>query len=186
MLDVLLTPEEEAYCRERGLAVNANKARLGMGKGGSAARYGDLDADANRVNSFRAECATAKALGLPYSVSILKGGDGGVDLRLKAPTVYGDTVQVKWRAERDRDIATDGLDVSKDLRADIYVLAWPGPMERYITLVGWATYDDWYFRIWDRETRRPPVRMRGYKYEILWQELRPMAELIEEARRQAA
>jgi hypothetical protein len=182
MLDVLLTDAEEAYCLQAGLAVNGNKERLGVGRGGGGSRYADLDADANRVNSFRAECALAKVLGIPYSIEILSGGDGGVDLRLPVPCSHGQTLQMKWRGERNRDIATDGLNFHRDLKCDIYVLAWPSVTLLDVTLVGFCTKRDWLKRI----LARPPVRMRGDKWEMKYQDLRPIAGLIRAVERVAA
>lgn len=177
MLDVVLTDAEEGQCRVWGLAINANKERHGMTRTRNNARYQDLDGDQNRINPLRSELAVAKTLGIPYGVAIHKGGDGGVDLRLPVPCRYGQTIQVKWRGERRRDLATETSgNLSKDLRADIYVLTWPGPEGCAVTLVGFATMEDWKKRIFSR----PAVWMRGEKWELKWDsELRPMEMLID-------
>ena len=182
MLDVLLTEAEERQCRKWGLAINANKERHGMTRTKGNERYADLDGDSSRVSAIRSELAVAKALGIPYTVKIHKGGDGGIDLRLTEPCYYGETVQVKWRGERERDLATDTLNIRKDLRADIYVLTWPGEGGA-ITLVGFAVWEDWVRRFRSRN----PVYMRGEKWELRWHdELRPVEGLIEAAGRMAA
>lgn len=179
MLDILLSEAEEAQCRKWGLAINANKHRLGKGRGGGK-RYEGIDEDASRINAIRSEYAVAKALGVLYSVDILPGGDGGVDITLPVPCRFGKTVQVKWRSERGRDLATDTSgNLSKDLRADMYVLTWPGIEAGYITLVGFATMDDWKKRVFSR----PAIYMRGEKWELKPSELRPITTLIDAVRK---
>jgi len=180
MLDILLSEAEEEQCKAWGLAINANKKRLGLKKT-HGSRYDDIDIDVSRVNAVRSERAVAKALGVLYSVEILPGGDGGVDLTLPVPCRFGRTVQVKWRRERERDLATETSgNLSKDLRADIYVLTWPATVDRLITLVGFATMDDWKKRVFSR----PAVWMRGEKWELKWDtELRPITTLIDAVRK---
>jgi hypothetical protein len=181
VLDILLSESEEAQCREWGLAINANKERLGKGRRGSGNRYEGIDADVSRINAIRSEYAVAKALGVLYDCEILPGGDGGVDVTLPVPCRFGKTVQVKWRSERERDLATETSgNLARDLRADIYILTWPGAVDRYITLVGFATMDDWRKRVFSR----PAVWMRGEKWELRWKtELRPMQTLVEAVRK---
>ena len=163
MLDVELTEAEVKAAYDAAVAINDHKAYLK--KPGNSHLYVDDPLDA-RVKSFCAETAVAKVLGIPAPAwPILDGGDRKIDLTLPD----GQTVQVKYRGERGRDIATEGLDFWDELRADYYVLVWPGREPgRIFTVVGWATREDFFRRVTDR----PPVRMRGRKWEIRWQDLR--------------
>lgn len=143
--------------------------------------------------------AVAKLLGVPYSAtgshepvptgnacSAEQGSEAGAG---SAPGQHyedytkctltlpdGRAVQVKYRGKRGWDLATDYTDkLHKELRADIYVLVWPGEAEGVYTLVGYCTQDDWKERI---VSPRPPIFLRGYRYEIRWPDLRPISELM--------
>lgn len=179
MIEVFLTAQEEAHAAEIARQINANKDRLG--KPHREWKKG-IDPYQIRRDSCRAELAFSKVVGLDWDPPILPGGDGKIDITLPWPTRYGATVQIKWRSEPERDLATEGLDFWDELRADIYVLAWPGQAGS-IVLAGWATRIDF----WDRIFSRPPVRMLGRKYELRWQdELYPIETLIEEIERAKA
>lgn len=174
MIEVLLSRAEERQCIDWAMAINDNKERLGKGRSGNR-RFNGADPDQSRIDAIRSECALAKVLGLPYSVEVYDGGDGGVDLWLPELTPLGRSIQVKWRSEPERDIATDTLNFHKDLKADIYVLTWPGA-GRKITLVGYCTKKDFIKRILER----PPDRLLGFKWAMKWDsELRPIEELID-------
>jgi hypothetical protein len=171
VIEIALTASEEKQCVQWAMAINAHKAALG--KRGSR-RYEGGDPDANRIAAIRSEYAVAKALKLPYSVEIYDGGDGGVDLWFPASTAVGRSIQIKWRGEPGRDLATDSLNFHKDLRADIYVLCWPG-RDNQIALVGWCTRKDFLRRI----LARPPDRLLGLKWAMRPADLRPIELLIE-------
>lgn len=183
MIDVLLSEEDEAKAAAAAAAVNANKDRIG--KPNTAWKPGQ-DPLKMRRDSFRAELAVARFLGLDLEWEILDGGDDKIDIHLPHPVwmlddggsgVEAKTVQVKHRGERRRDLATDGLGFFRELKADIYVLAWPAEEGDAITLVGWCTRRDFFNRI----TSRAPIRMLGDKYEMKWEtELRDMRDLLGE------
>src|SRR5690348_13705261 len=173
MIEILLTHDEETQCEKWGIAINDHKEAIGKSRAGSK-RYEGLDPDLARVSAIRSELAVAKILGLPYDVKIFDGGDGGVDLWLDAPIELGRSIQVKWRSEAERDIATDGLNFHHDLKSDIYVLTWPGKGRR-ICIVGYCTKADYIKRILEKA----PDRLRGLKYAIKWQDLRPIEELVQ-------
>lgn len=183
VIDVTLTPEEDSKAAAAALAVNENKERLGK----PTRQWGAKAPDAFdiRYQSFRAELAVAKVLGLAHTGwEILAGGDGKIDLTVPFPTRLGTTIQVKYRGERNRDLATEGIYFWRELKCAIYVVAWPGPTGS-VTLAGWCTRGDFL----DRIVSRPPVRMLGEKWEMRWQDLRPMSQLVEEvahARAEAA
>jgi hypothetical protein len=168
MIEVLLSRAEERYCQEMAKAINDNKKALGK-----TSSFRGTDPDKSRFDALRSECAVAKVLGLPYTVEIYAGGDGGVDLWLNELTSLGRSVQVKWRGEPEKDLATDGLNFHHDLKADIYVLTWPG-VGRKIVLAGYCTKADFIKRI----LARPPDRMLGLKYAYKWQDLKPIEDLI--------
>lgn len=170
MIDVQLSVDERHRAAAAALAVNDNKARLG--NPGSSDKYG-VDPFDSRYQSFCAEIAVSKVLGIPEPAwPLYAGGDGKVDLR----TADGASVQVKYRGERQRDLATEGLDFWSELKADIYVLVWPGlEGAGSYTVVGWCTRKDFFSRV----TERPPVRMKGLKYELRWQDLHPALTLGE-------
>ena len=177
MVDVYLTPDEEAHAADIAREINANKARLHKKP---RVWNPKVDADTMRLQAMRSELALSKVLGLPWHPAILPGGDGKIDIRLPVPTRYGQTIQVKMRTERERDLATDTLNFWDELRADIYVLVWPTADGGGLTLVGWCQAADF----WERIFSRPPVRMAGYKYEMKWdEELYDMDLLIEEVKR---
>lgn len=175
MIEIELTPEEESQCLAWAVAIQQRKLELGR----KSRRYaGTLDdVEVHRL-AFRAELALAKALGIPLSVEVLDGNDGGIDLVLPVPIPEGVTVDVKWRSERERDLATDGLNFHYELRADLYVLAWPGDEDR-VCLVGYCTRGEFLYRV----LSRPPVRLRGWRYEMRWQELHPIEELLAKVER---
>lgn len=192
MIQVTLTPTQEQMARQAAEAVNANKARLG--KAATVFLKEGNDSLSIRIASFRAELAVATALGIDHpGWAVLAGGDGKIDLTLPYPARPGQTIQVKWRGEPERDLATEGLRFWDELVADIYVLTWPGlpradgaqsaeltrPGDAgAITVVGWCTLDDFLHRI----IARAPVRMRGEKWEVRWQDLHPIETLIAEVR----
>lgn len=186
MIQVTLTPTQEQMARQAAEAVNANKARLG--KAATVFQKEGNDSLSIRIASFRAELAVATALGIEHpGWAVLAGGDGKIDLTLPSRTRPGQTIQVKWRGEPERDLATEGLRFWDELVADIYVLTWPGlpPVDGEppgqmgaITVVGWCTLDDFLHRI----IARAPVRMRGEKWEVRWQDLHPIETLIAEVR----
>jgi len=167
--EVRLSEEERQRAAAAAVAVNENKARLG--KPGSYDKYG-VDPLESRYQSFCAEAAVAKVLGIPEPEwPVLPGGDGKIDLTTPA----GLTVQVKYRGERGRDLATEGLDFWDELRADVYVLVWPSLWGAgSYTVVGWCSREEFFNRILTRE----PVRMKGRKFEMRWQDMRPMPELV--------
>jgi len=161
-------------------AIEASKARFPSPDWG-------VDSLESRFLSLCAERCVALLLGCEHEVQVLPGGDGGVDLVLSRETVYGRTVEVKFRRSRKTDIATASLRFWEELVADIYVLVWPAlehgwKAEQGFTVVGFATRRQFHERI----LARPPVRMKGEKWEIPWQELLPIEILIEEVRSEAA
>jgi hypothetical protein len=140
-----------------------------------------VDSRESRFLSLCAERCVAHLLGCRHEVAVLPGGDGGIDLVLPRETVYGRTVEVKFRRTRKSDIATASLRFWEELVADIYVLVWPAvdqgwSPERGFTVVGFATRRQFHERI----LARPPVRMRGEKWEIPWQDLAPIEVLMAE------
>jgi hypothetical protein len=168
MFDVFLTEDEESQCLAWAIAINEHKAALN--KPGRFRGVNELEA---RVIGIRAELAVAKALEIPFNVEIFDGGDGGIDLTLPAPLSFGSTVQVKHRNRRETDLATNGLNFHRELKADLYVLTWRSE-DGAITLVGWCTKEDFIKRI----IEKPPARLLGLKYEIRWKDLRPINELL--------
>jgi hypothetical protein len=177
LIDIRLTPEEVAHCEESARAVNENKYRNGLPDNLWTVAGEEPDPLATRSAAFRAEYALAKYLGLgKLTWKLYKYGDGRIDLVIPFPCPVGRTIQVKHRNQRQRDMATAGLDFHHELQADLYVLTWPLD-KTDITLVGWCTRDDFLQRI----AMRPPVRMNGLKYEMCWDsDLRSMPSLYQE------
>lgn len=138
-----------------------------------------VDSEESRFLSLCAERCVAQVLGCVHDPQVLPGGDGHIDLWLPRPTEYGQTLEVKFRRERYRDLATTGLRFWEELQADLYVLVWPSrdgvwqPGDGF-EIVGFATKQDFHQRI----ISRPPVRWRGEKWEIRWQDLRAFGELF--------
>lgn len=138
-----------------------------------------LDSTLTRSVAFGAELAVARYLGLADPIWELGWGDGGVDLTLDMPLPDGDsTIQVKYRRVQGKDMALEGLDFWKELRADLYVLTQPGLLPRNdgsvgYELVGWCRRADWFHRV----TARPPIWMHGRKYEMMPRELQPLSSL---------
>ncbi|MCC6629689.1 MAG: hypothetical protein IT340_20105 [Chloroflexi bacterium] len=173
---VALTPQQETATRAAAEAVNEHKDAIGKPNIGWSRGGQPQDPLWQRWQSFRAEQAVANALGLgDLTWAIYDGGDGKVDLTLPFPTAVGATGQVKYRSERQRDLATDGLDFHAELQAHWYVLVWPAAVGDALDIVGWCSRRDFLHRIMARE----PVRMQGKKFEMRWQELRPIATLID-------
>jgi hypothetical protein len=146
-----------------------------------------VDSLESRFFSLCAERCVAQLLGCEHEIQVLPGGDGGIDLVLPRETIYGRTVEVKFRRSRKSDIATTSLRFWEELVADIYVLVWPAVDVSWspdlgFTVVGFATRRQFHERI----LSRPPVRMKGEKWEIPWQELWPVEVLIAEVRSEAA
>jgi len=140
----------------------------------------------SRFLSLCAERCVARLLGCAHEVEVLPAGDGGIDLVLPRETVYGRTVEVKFRRNRKSDIATATIRFWEELVADIYVLVWPAAEQGWLpdqgfTVVGFATRRQFHERI----LARPPVRMKGEKWEIPWQDLVPIEVLIAEVRHEA-
>jgi hypothetical protein len=180
-ITVTLTRDEEVRAVLAAFEVNENKEHLGKNTTAWTRRGEQVDPTLQRADAFRAEYAVAKLCGLPpLTWQLFDGGDGKIDLVLPYPTPLGQRVQVKHRSERNRDLATSSLDHHDELKADLYVLAWPA-LDRDsggIDLIGWCTRDDFLARIMDLS--RPPVRMLGLRYEMVWhRDLRPMQTLVE-------
>jgi len=185
VIEVSLSPEEVAKAANAARAVNENKNRVGK----PHKSWGPTAPDefTSRSESFKAELAVAKALGLDHGWEIFDGGDGRVDIRLPHPVTIPvtflpwspidvQTIQVKYRGEPFRDLATEGLNFWRELKADIYILVWPGQADDSLLLVGWCTRDQFVNRIFSR----PPVRMLGDKYEMRWEDdLNPIDSLVE-------
>lgn len=172
-----LDEDELLSLYERAQAIERNKARL-------PSEHWGVDSLESRFLALCAERAVAKLLGCAHEVQVLAGGDGHVDLVLPRPTRFGFTIEVKFRRERMRDLATSGLRFWEELRSDIYVLVWPSQdqgwsPEQGFTVVGFATRQQFLRRV----IARPPIRMRGEKWDIPWQELMPIAVLVEEVTR---
>jgi len=134
---------------------------------------------ASRIYALGAERAVAKALGCTHDPVVLPGGDGHVDLQIPVVTPFGKTIEVRFRRKRGGDLATQGLRFWEELVADVYVLVWPSEGQNWTPLcgycvVGWATRDDFLRRI----VSRPPIRMRGEKWEIPFSELRDFRVLV--------
>ncbi len=173
---VKLGAEELTELRRIAGAIEESKERF------PSADWG-VDNLESRFLSLCAERCVARLLGCEHEVEVLPGGDGGIDLVLPRETTYGRTVEVKFRRSRKSDIATASIRFWKELVADIYVLVWPAvepgwSPEQGFTVVGFATRRQFHERI----LARPPVRMRGEKWEIPWQELVPIEVLIAEVR----
>ena len=173
-MTVTLDEEELLSLYETAEAIEKNKARI-------PSTHWGVDSLESRFLSLCAERAVAKLLGCTHEVQVLSGGDGHVDLVLPRPTRYGFTVEVKFRRERLRDLATSGLRFWEELKADIYVLVWPSAdqgwsPEQGFTVVGFATRQQFLSRI----VARPPIRMRGEKWDIPWHELTPISVLVQE------
>jgi hypothetical protein len=174
---VALDEEELLSLYEVAQAIERNKRHI-------PSEHWGVDSLESRFLSLCAERAVAKLLGCLHEVKVLSGGDGHVDLVLPKPTRFGFTVEVKFRRERGRDLATARLRFWEELRSDIYVLVWPSSdqdwnPEQGFTVVGFATRQQFLERI----IARPPVRFRGEKWDIPWQELTPIAVLAEEVTR---
>ncbi|GBD21754.1 hypothetical protein HRbin28_02213 [bacterium HR28] len=145
-----------------------------------------VDSLESRFLSLCAERCVAVLLGCEHEVAVLPAGDGGVDLVLPRETRFGRTVEVKFRRSRKTDLATASLRFWEELVADIYVLVWPACEQGWepnqgFTVVGFATKRQFHERI----LARPPIRMKGEKWEIPWQDLRPIEVLIQEVRDEA-
>jgi hypothetical protein len=155
-------------------------------KRGYATSDWGVDSLESRFLSLCAERCVAKLLGCRHDIEVLPAGDGGIDLVLPRETMYGRTIEVKFRRSRKTDIATATLRFWEELVADIYVLVWPATdvgwaPEQGFTVVGFATRRQFHERI----LARPPIRMRGEKWELPWQDLAPIEVLIAEVRGEA-
>jgi len=169
---VTLPPEEVLELAQVAAAIECSKRRFGNTNWG-------VSSLASRLYSLCAERCVASLLGCKHEVTVLPGGDGGIDLVLPRETAYGRTIDVKFRRVRNTDLATRGLRFWEELVADLYVLVWPAGEEGWTPLdgfdvVGWATREDFLKRI----VSRPPVRMRGEKWEIRYSELRDWGQLV--------
>jgi len=161
-------------------------ARIEYGKRGIPSRDWGVTSWSSRLYSLCAERAVARALGCEHDPVVLVGGDGHVDLWLPEETAVGRSIEVRFRRQRNRDLATQGLRFWEELVADIYVLVWPSAAEDWSPLdgfdiVGWVTRDDFHRRI----VSRPPIRMKGEKWEIPYSDLRDFRELVSLSRGRA-
>jgi len=177
---VRLVSEELVELRRIASAIEESKGKFPSSDWG-------VDSLESRFLSLCAERCVAHLLGCEHDIQVLPGGDGGIDLVLPRETVYGRTIEVKFRRSRKSDIATASLRFWEELVADIYVLVWPAvepgwTPEQGFTVVGFATRRQFHERI----LSRPPVRMRGEKWEIPWQDLQPIEVLIAEVRGETA
>lgn len=116
-------------------------------------KFGDLPDIATHLMGAKAELAVARLLGLRVNERLIIGGNkGGVDL----VTPLGATLDVRFRSERGRSLVSKDARGS-DMRADIFVLVWPGldletaigtpsetsdPPDTY-EAVGWLTRGLW-------------------------------------------
>lgn len=167
LLDVYLSPREQRELQALAVAINENKRHL-------PARTWHHDAFQARYLSLCAERAVARITGAEHQVAVYPGGDKGIDLVL--PT--GQTVQVKARSQRYRDLATDGIRFWEELQADVYILCWPTEDQQGITIVGYVTRER--FLSWIISHR--PQRLRGEKWVIPWQELDSVHDLLVQLR----
>lgn len=169
---VKLMPEEILELAQVAAAIEHSKRRFGKADWG-------VSSLASRLYAVCAERAVAKALGCEHELVVLPGGDGHVDLVLPQETPVGRTIEVRFRRKRQTDLATQGLRFWEELVADLYVLVWPAregewtPLDGF-DIVGWATRDDFLQRI----VSRPPIRMRGEKWELRYSELRDWGQLV--------
>jgi len=162
-------------------------ARIEYAKRNLASRDWGVTSWASRLYSLCAERSVAKSLGCEHDPVVLLGGDGHIDLWLPFGTPVGRSIEVRFRRKRQRDLATQGLRFWEELIADIYVLVWPthdgdwSPLDGF-DIVGWATRGDFHQRI----VSRPPIRMKGEKWEIPYSELRDFRELVSLSRARVA
>lgn len=108
-----------------------------------------------------AEVAVARHLGAAPDMAIHAGGDAGYDL------VVGQwTIDVKMRSQPGRDLVI--MPDMRDFRAQVVVLCWPGPTERDVRLVGYATRQRFLREARDDILRDPP------RLVVPWRSLRPI------------
>jgi hypothetical protein len=161
---VRLTDREIWTLRQIAEARNAPKMAAGVTNYRIDPNQSDFDL---HFKGLKAEYAVAKALGVPFDLSISLGGDDHEKDLLLAD---GRTVSVKFRTQRGWDYALT-RDRLSEFKADLGILVWPAEGDA-LELVGYVTREDFAIR-----ARRKNFTY-GDRLVVEAAQMRPIDELL--------